>query len=293
MIRPERETNQAYYGHPDVVREYASLDFLLDAERSVLAELGPDLPRFRMLDLGVGGGRTTVHFAERVKEYVGLDPSAAMIEACARRFNDLLGPRVSFVVGDARDLSAFAANSFDLVLFAAKGLDSLGHEDRIRALREIHRTLAPGGIFVFSTDNLLWVRKTISVWRSVYKMIATRRLAVVRHPGLLARAVLRAMYLRRVNGPLRAEQAAYTYLRRRRELSRQGYADPDRLIAIDGYAIEPRAQVAQLAAAGFEGVRVLADAEEVTTEDPDRLELYYWLYYRCHKGREERSVPPE
>ena len=38
-----------------------------------------------MLDIGVGTGRTTMHFAGLVKEYVGVDYSSALIQACPEK----------------------------------------------------------------------------------------------------------------------------------------------------------------------------------------------------------------
>lgn len=71
-----------------------------------------------------------------------------MIERSRRRF-----PGVSFQLVDARDLSAFPDGSFDFVLFSFNGIDAVGHEDRLRVLREVHRVLDAGGLFAFSSHN--------------------------------------------------------------------------------------------------------------------------------------------
>ena len=57
---------------------------------------------------------------------------------------------------DARDMRQFPDAAFDFVLFSFNGLDYVDHEGRLQALGEVHRVLAPGGAFVFSTHNRSW-----------------------------------------------------------------------------------------------------------------------------------------
>ena len=88
--------------------------------------------------LDVGGGGVTPYDASRAASLTVLDESAAMLarlpEGRARR-----------VRGDARDMSAFADASFDLVLFN----QSLHHiVGAPAALREAWRVLRPGGDLV-------------------------------------------------------------------------------------------------------------------------------------------------
>ena len=64
--------------------------------------IGREFADKRILDLGVGAGRTTPYLLEISKNYIGIDFSPAMIAACQARY-----PTVEFAVGDARDLSRF------------------------------------------------------------------------------------------------------------------------------------------------------------------------------------------
>ena len=301
MSRSRHVTSEEYFGRPDVVREYASFDFLLPPEQVILDELAPLLPRARMLDLGVGGGRTTLHFVDRVAEYAGVDSSPAMIEACASRFADRMRPGVSFLVADARELSEFDAESFDVVLFAFQGLDSLvDHGERLKALLEIHRLLAPDGIFVFSSDNLDYLRDKLSVRKALGDLVRPPGgrldpLILLRKPRLTVRTLARPLRLRRHNPSRRSlhRHARYVYLRPPYELSQAGYANPAELIEIDGYAIEPGEQMAQLASAGFLDVRTFSPAgTEVTGEDGRILRQFHWLYYLCRKGRRPAASRP-
>jgi ubiquinone/menaquinone biosynthesis C-methylase UbiE len=96
--------------------------------------------RKRVLDLGVGGGRTTHSLAPHASLYIGIDYSRAMIEICQDRF-----PHHQFEPGDARDLSRFPAGWFDFVLFSYNGIDFVDHADRLQVLKEIARVSHLGG----------------------------------------------------------------------------------------------------------------------------------------------------
>lgn len=149
-------SNQATWKAPDVVDEYARACDLQPPEGAVLELLRDRLPDMSMLDLGVGGGRTTLHFADRVKEYVGLDYSEEMIAACRRRFaiSEVKPAALSFIVGDARALARFPASYFDFILFSFNGIDYVSARQRPAVFREVRRVGRNQGLFFFSTHNL-------------------------------------------------------------------------------------------------------------------------------------------
>ncbi|MEM1255716.1 MAG: class I SAM-dependent methyltransferase [Cyanobacteria bacterium P01_H01_bin.21] len=107
------DRNATTYAAADIVNYYAQLNRLQPAESALLERLRDQLPAMKMLDIGVGGGRTAQHFAPLVKQYVGIDYSSEMVTACQKRFRKLDHP-MSFEVGDARNLSQFDDNSFGL-----------------------------------------------------------------------------------------------------------------------------------------------------------------------------------
>src|SRR5437879_11346536 len=94
------ETNLQTYDAPDVAAHYASLDYLTPCERLLFDSYIK--PGSAILDLGVGGGRTSSYFANHASYYIGVDYAPAMVRACQIRFPDL-----EFKVVDAADLSAF------------------------------------------------------------------------------------------------------------------------------------------------------------------------------------------
>ena len=298
MSRSRRETNEDHFTRPDVVREYASFDFLLPPENVILDLLGRDLSTKRVLDLGVGGGRTSLHLAALVASYVGVDYSDEMIAACRGRFPTSFGGRATFEVGDARDLHRFPSESFDVVLFAFQGLDSIvSHAERERALQEIRRVLGPAGLFIFSSDNLSYLRDGLSL-RSMLRKTGWGRSSgrgttkVFRGIRRIARNLKHGLQLRRLNREIlspAAREGRHVYVRRRFERSAEGFTSPNELIEIDGYAIVPEEQIAQLAAAGFEDVR-LFDWKGLEARPGDEgLRQSQWVYYLCRRAAEPAS----
>lgn len=252
------ERNRRVYGDPQVVKHYRGASALQPAERVIFDRIANDLTDAALLDVGVGGGRTTLHLAPRVRRYVGLDYAPAMIAAASERFST---SGYEFVVGDARSLP-FPDSEFDVVLFSHNGIDYVDHAGRLVALREIRRVLWPGGLFIFSTHNL--EREDLRFEPSPQE-------------GLLRRA-----FGARKRARLRAEN------RHCDEVGNQPHAvinDGSFSFRAMTYHIRPRAQIEQLLTAGFEDVRAFSGktgleyhaAERAAAGDP-------WLYYLCRSS---------
>ena len=136
-----------------IVAEYANGADLQPAESSILALLKSDLAGMKMLDIGVGAGRTMLHFAPVVRGYWGIDYSPAMVEACRRR-RPPGAANITLAIGDARAMREFAQGFFDLICFSYNGIDYVSHEDRLQIFAEVKRVGAVGGFFCFSSHNL-------------------------------------------------------------------------------------------------------------------------------------------
>jgi SAM-dependent methyltransferase len=143
------EYNQRQFEQLTVVYPYASATDLTPAEQMIFEQYRDSHLSKRVLDIGVGGGRTTGWLASAASSYIGIDYSLTMIELCRGRF-----PEYQFEPCDARDLSRFKAGSFEFVLFSFNGIDFMGHRDRMRIMKEVKRLLVPDGIFAFSSHNL-------------------------------------------------------------------------------------------------------------------------------------------
>jgi ubiquinone/menaquinone biosynthesis C-methylase UbiE len=141
------QTNLETYDAAGVASYYASLNYLTSCERLLFDCF---IPRgSAILELGVGGGRTTGYLANRASDYVGIDYAASMVQACQSKF-----PGLEFRVADAADLSEFRDESFDAVVFAFNGIDYVFPlEGRKLCLQHVHRMLKQNGCMIFSSHN--------------------------------------------------------------------------------------------------------------------------------------------
>jgi ubiquinone/menaquinone biosynthesis C-methylase UbiE len=147
MRVPQETLNLQTYRTPEVASHYAALDYLTPCEQLLFRTYIK--PGMAVLDLGVGGGRTTPYLSSVASRYVGVDYSEAMVGACRKKF-----PNLDFVLADASDLSTFDDASFDAIVFAFNGLDYVvPDEKRSQCLRECRRVLCDGGILIFSSHN--------------------------------------------------------------------------------------------------------------------------------------------
>jgi len=171
MSKRNAELNLHTYSDNKTVRHYAALNYLTPCERMLFGLY--IRPASAILDLGVGGGRTTPFLAQRASCYVGVDYIPAMIEECRRKF-----PTLEFTVADAANLSAFGDASFDAVVFAFNGIDFVIPDSaRLTCLQHIRRVLKPGGVVVFSSHNARSILVRPS-WNSERLLRAARRLSL-------------------------------------------------------------------------------------------------------------------
>jgi SAM-dependent methyltransferase len=141
-------TNLAAYGARGTVDWYTGLDFILRPEAAILEKISSSIAGKKLLDIGIGAGRTTRWLSDLSGDYTGIDYTSECIESARRRF-----PGLNLLCRDARDLHEFSDMTFDFVLFSFNAIDYMIHEDRMNCLAQIHRILKPGGLFMFSTHN--------------------------------------------------------------------------------------------------------------------------------------------
>jgi ubiquinone/menaquinone biosynthesis C-methylase UbiE len=256
--------NQQVYSAPGIVGYYAHLAALQAPEADLLAQLAPRLDQMAMLDLGVGAGRTTHHFAPLVASYLGIDYSAAMIAACEQRFTGVQtasGQPPQFAVADVRDLEHLPSQGFDLILFSFNGLDFVTHLERLQVLAELYRLCQPGGTVCFSSHNLQGIESQFD-WRVQWQLNPLRT-----YVNLVMAGVWRWFNPGVTLAHLQA--AAYQVIR-----------DESHNFQLKTYYVRPSEQVKQLAAAGFEQVQVFTWREGRVVLPPFE-NCDPWLYYCC------------
>jgi SAM-dependent methyltransferase len=242
--------NLVRYRSPGVVSYYAEATQLQPAERELFARhLRPNMS---ILDIGVGGGRTTPYLAELSHHYVGIDYSEEMIQACRSRY-----PSQRFEVCDASNLTSFADKTFDAVVFSFNGIDYLGPDARSRCFSEVARVLVDDGKFIFSSHN-------------------ARQLALA--PVLRGVNPLRGI-LRIGRAGVRTLQTATRTIRAGAFRVGEGYVRDPVHGGLWTYTSTPRTLKPQLSVAGFEIVDVISAG----MPDPKPTWLTGWFYYACSR----------
>lgn len=242
----------------DVVDAYRRADVLQSPEEYLLDMLRDVLKNMAMLDIGVGAGRTALHFAGLAREYVGIDYSAKMIEACQERFGDTAG-RITFKVCDARSLTEFENDYFDLVLFSFNGLDYLSYDGRMQALEQIRRVGKKGGLFCFSTHNT----------QAIYQLYHIR---LTLKPIRLLRELRRYARIRKHNGPLsRIRRSTHAIIN-----------DGAHHFRLSTFYIAPSEQLKQLQTLGFSEVQMISISSGQRIDTADLASVTDpWIYYLC------------
>lgn len=250
------DDNQQIYEDVSVIEFYREAATPQQAELSMFEPLNEELRAGRLLDIGIGAGRTTAYLAPKVGHYVGVDYSHGLVDAAQRLY-----PEAEIIWCDARDMSAFEDASFDFVNFSFNGLDSLDHLGRLQVLGEVHRVLRPAGHLMFSSHNRDYKRRGLLPWQGQFKpgrvMLKKSRMALRHHQNWRR---LRKQQLERPEYALVNDEA-------------HGYA-------LLNYYISPAAQVRQLEATGFTDVAVYDQSGELTEESSSTS---IWMHYACRR----------
>ena len=252
---PTGSVNQKTYAKAKVVDYYDGLEELFPAEKVLFEKLSATIENSRILDIGVGGGRTTKYLLPLTSDYTGVDYVPEFVERVKTKYES-----GNFLCGDARDLNEFTDEAFDLVLFSYNGIDYVSHEDRLKILKEVYRVLKKGGTFMFSSHN-----RDYKHFKKPYWLIEPHLNA-----ALVKNLLSYVFFLPRHNRM------------KRHEFSGDEYAivnDSDHRFSLLHYYIGIEKQIEQLEKIGFsdieaydaQGERVITDAES------------HWIYYLANK----------
>ncbi len=247
--------NQKTYAKAKVLDYYDGLEELFPAEKVLFEKLSAKIENSKILDIGVGGGRTTKYLLPLSSDYTGVDYVPQFVERVKRKYES-----GNFLCSDARDLKEFADENFDLVLFSYNGIDYVSHEDRLKILKEIYRVMKTGGTFMFSSHN-----RDYRHFKKPYWLIEPRiNAAFVKN--LLSYVFFLPRHLRM----------------KKEEVDTNEYAivnDSDHRYSLLHYYIGIGSQVKQLEGIGFSNIEAHnAEGESVKT-DTESL----WIYYLAKK----------
>mgnify|MGYP005839677191 CR=1 FL=1 len=109
-----------------------------------------------ILELGCGTGRVLVPIAQAGYEITGLDNSPAMLARARQRLStqdSQVQRRAHLIQADARDFAI--AQRYTMSFIALNGfMHFLTLEDQLRALRNVHKHLLPGGLFILDLPHI-------------------------------------------------------------------------------------------------------------------------------------------
>jgi len=277
--------HKTLYDSEHVSRDYGKRDYLEPAEKTFINELGPArLAAMNMLDMGVGGGRTTKYFAPLVKNYIGADYAPAMLQVCRKRY----GKDFNFIECDAREMQCFEDNSFDFVLFSYNGIDSFFHKDRMAALKEAGRVLRNDGILYFSSHNLNWtgLKDLFTIKNNIKKILASDKSLTAENKNPL----------RLVNKGTKAAHRVFRLNLLNRTVDMKSFIDKirrdERGNIYDGslngkasiYYVTQKEQKRQLKETGFVDIFTYSRTG-IKTDDEGVLDGGGWVYYSCRASK--------
>jgi ubiquinone/menaquinone biosynthesis C-methylase UbiE len=248
------QVNYNTWNRSKTVKSYSRKESLQKPEEVIFEKLSKDILGKKLLDIGVGTGRTVPYVTQFSDDYLGIDYSPAMVQECKTKY-----PERSFVCLDARDMSVFKNETFDFILFSYNGIDCVSHPDRILILQEIFRVLKTNGYFVFSSHN-----RDVNNPEGIHN---------IQRPWLFNPVKWLGRFLRYGEG-------VYRHLKNKRyEIDEEEYAiinDSGVNYALLIYYISSKAQIKQLRTIGFnKTIQVFnSNGEEIDQDDQSP-----WLYY--------------
>lgn len=246
-----------------MVKLYTKDIKLQKPEETILNLFKNRLLDFKMLDMGVGGGRTTMFFANLAREYVGIDYSDKMIAACKSRFGEH-SDNISFEVCDVRKMEMFQDNTFDFILFSFNGIDYIPHHDRLNAFSEIKRVGKSGGFFCFSSHNIQSIPRAFSM-----------KYGLSLNPKSTVKNIIRWFFLNHIHNK-------GINIRKLQHTSHVIINDGAHNYRLQTYYIKPKVQIEQLSNY-FKDIKVysLFKGNEIQSEVELNKTTDAWLYYLC------------
>lgn len=117
----------------------------------------------KILDIGCGNGRLIEMLKEFDISYIGIDQSKNLLQQAKLKY-----PKYKFSQGDILDKD-FAENTFDIIFSIAVLNHIPSSKLRLKALKNINKTLKPGGILILSNWNLWTFKSKKNLYKHAYK----------------------------------------------------------------------------------------------------------------------------
>ena len=107
----------------------------------------------RILEVGAGTGRYSFYYLNKGHIITALDIVQKNVEVMREKSKTIGSKNMEVKLGDARDLSQFDSNTFDVVLCLGPIYHLSKRQDRIKCIGECIRVLKPEGILAIAYIN--------------------------------------------------------------------------------------------------------------------------------------------
>lgn len=252
-------SNLETYQNKKTINYYAKSEGLQLPEQEILKKIGNKLINANVLDIGVGGGRTTPYFANGVNSYLGIDFSEDFIIHCKKKYNSTFS-KAEFKTVDARSLEQMPSNSFDIILFSFNGIDNVTLDERNTIIKSIYKLLKPNGYFIFSSHNLNYL-PILSKYKIYKNPLATIKTAI-KHYNFLKKNKLALQ-----------NKKNYTFI-----------YDDTYDFGLQTCYVNANYQIKVLEESGFSNCEIysLNTGNQISTSDSEN-DKSAWLYFLCLK----------
>ena len=141
------DNNNILWNNTSIINWYKNRSHIQNGENKII-ELVDFTKISSLLDIGVGGGRTTQYFSPLVERYKGIDISPKFINVCKKKYDSL-----DFECMDVLNIKNLQ-EKFDFVLFSHNGIDNiLNFDDYKNVLKNMFNLCNKNGYVCFSSHN--------------------------------------------------------------------------------------------------------------------------------------------
>lgn len=180
--------NNSKWNNQKIIKWYISRKHIQNGEKKIL-ELVDFLNIKTMLDIGVGGGRTSMYFLNLVESYLGIDIVPDFIDTLQKKYS-----QKQFKCMNVLDITNLE-KTYDFILFSHNGIDNLlTLEEYTKALDNMYKVCNKNGYVCFSSHNIWKINQNNDFALIECDVVGTRMKQVNTNPLFLIKLLKKNNY---------------------------------------------------------------------------------------------------